>query len=279
MRWPLNSVSSTQEFGESAVDYAQFGLAGHHGRDLAANVGTPVYAAESGVVEKSANGITDKYTGRFAAGETITVIGSYETWYMHLNQRLVSQGQSVSEGQLIGYSGNTGFTTGPHLHFGTRPLNPNTNNGYRGFVDPRGVVNNSAPSAGGNEVFNNLSEVKEAYIQMRGVVGSDAEMGPWVGQSKQRWIQLSTAETNSLRQQLADVKRALTNEQAKPPKEVVKEVIKIVEKPVEVIKEVPVYTHDTETKENVNKILGMVTSIFNYFAGQYKSFKKYVKKD
>jgi hypothetical protein len=273
MRWPLNSVSSTQEFGESAVDYAQFGLAGHHGRDLAANVGTPVYAAESGVVEKSANGITDKYTGRFAAGETITINGSYETWYMHLSQRLVSPGRSVSEGQLIGYSGNTGFTTGPHLHFGTRPLNPNTNNGYRGFVDPRGVVNKvNAPTVGGSEMFNSIEEVREAYIQMRGVVGTDAEMRGWIGQSKQRWIQASTAETNSLRQQLADVKNALTNEQAKPPKEVVKEVIKIVEKPVEVIKEVPVYTHDAETKN-------MIKSIYDYFSGQFKSFKKYVKKD
>lgn len=278
MRWPLNSVTPTQEFGESAVDYAQFGLAGHHGRDLAANTGTPVYAAQSGVVEKSANGVTDKYTGRFAAGETITIIGSYETWYMHLNQRLVSQGQSVSEGQLIGYSGNTGFTTGPHLHFGTRPLNPNTNNGYRGFVDPRGVVNNSAPSAGGNEVFNNDQEVKEAYLMLRGNEGSPGERAGWINVSKQTFFRVAKAETDSQRQQLADIAKALANEQAKPPKEVVKEVVKIVDRPVEVIKEVPVYTHDTETKENVNKILGMVTSIFNYFAGRYKSFKGYIKK-
>jgi hypothetical protein len=121
-------------------------------------------------------------------------------------------------------------------------------------------------------MFNSIEEVREAYIQMRGVVGTDAEMRGWIGQSKQRWIQLSTAETNSLRQQLADVKNALTNEQAKPPKEVVKEVIKIVEKPVEVIKEVPVYTHDAETKN-------MIKSIYDYFSGQFKSFKKYIKKD
>jgi hypothetical protein len=49
-------------------------------------------------------------------------------------------------------------------------------------------------------------------------------------------------------------------------------VVKIVEKPIEVIKEVPVYTHDAETKN-------MITSIFNYFAGQFKTFQRYIKKE
>lgn len=240
MRWPLNSVVPTQEFGANAVDYSQFGLNGHHGRDLQAGVGTPVYAAESGVVEKSANGVTDKYTGRFAAGETITINGTYETWYMHLNQRLVSAGQRVSEGQLIGYSGNTGFTTGPHLHFGTRPLQPNINNGYRGFVDPRGVVNNVT---GGNNMFQNDQEIKEAYA-VAGRVPSAAEIAAWRGGSKQRFIQLIKAETDAQRKQLADVKAALANEKNKPPQTVIKEVEKIVEK--EVIKEVPVVVGEDE---------------------------------
>ena len=73
---------------------------------------------------------------------------------------------------------------------------------------------------------------------------------------------------------IAELTVALANEQGKPPREVVKEVIKIVEKPVET----PIYLHDEETKQNVNKILGMTTSIFNYFAGQYKTFSKYIKK-
>jgi hypothetical protein len=272
MRWPLASVVPTQEFGANAVDYSQFGLAGHHGIDAAASIGTPVYAAESGVVEKSANGVTDKYTGRFASGETITINGSYETWYMHLSQRLVSAGQRVSEGQLIGYSGNTGFTTGPHLHFGTRPLNPNINNGYRGFIDPRGVVNN-APSAGGNNVFQNDQEVKEAYLMLRGNEGTPGERAGWINQSKQRFFQLARAEADGYRQQLADVRQALANEQAKPPREIVKEVEKIVEKPVEVIKIQEVFTHDQETKDNVNKILGLVQSIYNYFYTRYKTFR------
>lgn len=74
---------------------------------------------------------------------------------------------------------------------------------------------------------------------------------------------------DALVKQRADLQAALANEQNKPPKEVIKEVEKIVEK--EVIKEVPVYTHDQETKN-------MITSIYNYFAGQFKTFQKYIKK-
>lgn len=153
MRYPLNNVAVTQEFGSTAIDYSQFGLRGHHGIDLNASIGTPVFAPESGTILQSANGVTDPKSGRFAAGETIVMSGKYEHWLMHLNQRLVSAGQKVNEGQLIGYTGNTGFTTGPHLHAGTRPLNPDMNNGYRGFINPRGVYQVSTPSAGGDEVI------------------------------------------------------------------------------------------------------------------------------
>jgi hypothetical protein len=78
------------------------------------------------------------------------------------------------------------------------------------------------------------------------------------------------------RQQVIAVQTALANEQAKPPKEVIKEVEVIVEKVVEVEK--PVYTYDKETKENVSRILNMVESIYNYFVGQFKTFGKYIKK-
>ena len=71
---------------------------------------------------------------------------------MHLSKREVKAGDTVKEGQLIGYSGNTGLSTGPHLHWGTRPLNPNMNNGYRGFIDPS-IVLNGTSSAGGDEVI------------------------------------------------------------------------------------------------------------------------------
>jgi hypothetical protein len=122
----------------------------------------------------------------------------------------------------------------------------------------------------GAEMFNTLEEVKEAYLQMRGVVGTDAEMRGWIGQSKQRWIQMSKAETDgtraerdALRGQLQSVQQALANEQAKPPKEVVKIVEKIVEKEVikEVLIEAPVDEKAVVTGF-FKKLLAKLTSLF-----------------
>lgn len=155
MRRPIdlkNGVSIGQPFGAKEFDYSPYGLVGHHGQDYPSPVGQPIYAPESGTILQSANGVTDPKSGRFAAGETIVMSGKYEHWLMHLSKREVKAGDTVKEGQLIGYSGNTGLSTGPHLHWGTRPLNPNMNNGYRGFIDPS-IVLNGTSSAGGDEVI------------------------------------------------------------------------------------------------------------------------------
>jgi len=153
MRFPLDHIEVTQPFASTEIDYSSFGLKGHHGTDFQAATPLPVYAVESGTVEFSQNGVTDKYTGRFAAGEIIVINGEYESWYMHLSNRAVPVGARVSEGQLIGYTGNTGFTTGPHLHLGIRPLSPDINNGYRGFIDFEKVVK------GGNTMFPNKGDL------------------------------------------------------------------------------------------------------------------------
>lgn len=88
----------------------------------------------------------------------------------------------------------------------------------------------------GEEMFNNDAEVQDAYMLLRGNVGTSGERAGWIGKSKQSFFKVALPEANGYRQQLADVKQALANEQAKPPREIVKEVEKIVEKPVEVIK-------------------------------------------
>ena len=95
----------------------------------------------------------------------------------------------------------------------------------------------------------------------------------WNRRNPDRVAQLETAN-NQKDQIINELRAALANEQAKPPKEVIKEVEKIVEKPVEVVK----YVHDEDTKNNVSAIKNMVQSLFDYFNGQYKTFKKYIKK-
>ena len=84
----------------------------HQGVDLAAPANTPVYATRSGIVT------TTTYSGSAGYYVTINHGDGFSSIYMHLNNYVVSAGQAVSAGQLIGYVGRTGITTGYHLHFG-----------------------------------------------------------------------------------------------------------------------------------------------------------------
>lgn len=82
----------------------------HDGVDYKAPTGTPLRAAQSGVVKTG--------TGHPKAGTWVEVhAGGILVGYSHMSKVSVKPGQTVTAGQVIGYSGNTGHTTGPHLHF------------------------------------------------------------------------------------------------------------------------------------------------------------------
>lgn len=116
---PLDSIRITQYFGNTpfAMSGAYRGK-GHNGIDFAASVGTPVRAALSGVVLGTGN--TDSVRGCYSFGKWVMVKhgNGLNTMYAHFSQVSVSTGQQVATGQLLGYSGETGYATGPHLHFG-----------------------------------------------------------------------------------------------------------------------------------------------------------------
>jgi murein DD-endopeptidase MepM/ murein hydrolase activator NlpD len=131
MRWPMDDFSVSGEYGCSSFEYyapghgcAHF----HNGIDLVAKYGTPIKAAAAGEVV---------YVGwNWADGADpawIVVIahsGDLKTWYAHMQpKRPVAVGDSVKKGQIIGYEGSTGNSTGPHLHWMTE-LNGD-------FVNPR----------------------------------------------------------------------------------------------------------------------------------------------
>ncbi|HEY1074376.1 MAG TPA: M23 family metallopeptidase [Patescibacteria group bacterium] len=97
----------------------------HTGIDFLAEVGTPVWAAADGTVTTAdASG----WNGGWGKTIVITHSESQNTRYAHLSKLIVSEGQVVKRGDVIGYSGNTGRSTGPHLHFELRingkPRNP-----------------------------------------------------------------------------------------------------------------------------------------------------------
>jgi murein DD-endopeptidase MepM/ murein hydrolase activator NlpD len=98
----------------------------HKGDDFAAKTGTPVYAAVSGIVQHAGtNGVGPTRGWGSAYGVQIIIANDkfadgskgYYAGYMHLSKVKVKRGQRVKKGQLIGYTGNTGSSTGPHLHF------------------------------------------------------------------------------------------------------------------------------------------------------------------
>jgi murein DD-endopeptidase MepM/ murein hydrolase activator NlpD len=84
----------------------------HNGIDIANNTGTPIAAAMAGDVASA--GFNANYGNYVIIKHTGTV---YQTLYGHLSKILVSRGQTVRQGQTIGLLGNTGYSTGPHLHF------------------------------------------------------------------------------------------------------------------------------------------------------------------
>lgn len=119
LHWPVDNVRITQYFGNTPFAASgAYGGKGHNGMDFAASIGTPIRAAMSGTVLGTGN--TDLIRGCYSFGKWVMVKHSngLSTMYAHLSQISVSTGQGVATGDVLGYSGKTGYATGPHLHFG-----------------------------------------------------------------------------------------------------------------------------------------------------------------
>ncbi len=118
--WPVESVRITQLFGGTEFAKQNPGIYGrgyHPGVDFGVPAGTKIFAPLSGVVRATGN--TDLVAGCYSWGKWTLVdhANGLSTLYAHQSVISVSPGQQVSTGEIIGYSGNTGLSTGPHLHF------------------------------------------------------------------------------------------------------------------------------------------------------------------
>lgn len=115
---PIVNTRVSQGYGKTK--FARYGYKGkfHNGIDFAVPIGTPVFAAEKGVVEMVDD--QDKYKGcyRGAYGKYIVIKhdNNLVTLYAHLSRYIVKKGNRIERGDLIGYVGRTGYATGPHLH-------------------------------------------------------------------------------------------------------------------------------------------------------------------
>lgn len=135
--YPLRSVRITQRFGENPASYAQDGLAGHNGVDFGCPTGTELLASANGVVTEVGNQGAKGYGKYFR----IKTNNGLQLTYGHCSAILVIVGDSVTAGQVVAKSGNTGRSTGPHLHFGVREYDSSGNiknygNGFKGAIDP-----------------------------------------------------------------------------------------------------------------------------------------------
>ncbi|MBR6595588.1 MAG: peptidoglycan DD-metalloendopeptidase family protein [Oscillospiraceae bacterium] len=108
---PCSYVMLTSPFGEREAP-TEGASTYHQGVDLAGPEGTPIVAARSGTVTIA------RYSNSAGYYVTINHGDGYSSVYMHMTTYTVGVGQQVSQGQLIGYMGSTGISTGSHLHFG-----------------------------------------------------------------------------------------------------------------------------------------------------------------
>ena len=121
--WPLGDTVITGRFG-MRMHPVSGERAPHYGIDLRAPMNTPVYATADGIVEYAAHQSASGY------GKLLIIRHNYgfKTTFSHLNKFVVKYGEFVKKGDLIAYTGNSGLSNGPHLHYEVRyinrPLNP-----------------------------------------------------------------------------------------------------------------------------------------------------------
>ena len=123
---PLRNIRITSSFAYRRYHPILKRYRPHHGTDFGARKGTPLLAVHSGKITYASR------MGSYGNVVKIKHAGGYESLYAHQSRIRVKHGQLVKKGQVIGYVGSTGRSTGPHLHFGLQK------NGR--WIDPMNVL-------------------------------------------------------------------------------------------------------------------------------------------
>ena len=158
--WPVDGAVS-QPYGSNPTQhlpadswliqtFGNYQPNGHTGVDFPVGIGTPVRAAATGVVKHvgwySGSYLDNPYwiSPSFAGFCLVIDHGSFVGIYAHLNGANVQVGHRVTEGQVVAHSGNSGGSTGPHLHFEVLPDGWDFNNGMYGRVNPARYITGKA---------------------------------------------------------------------------------------------------------------------------------------
>ena len=119
-------IDISSEFGIRRNPFGGYSYENHQGTDFVGPYGTPILATAEGIVGRA------EYYGGY--GNTVTVKHGYgyETLYAHMSKLAVESGAQIKRGDVLGYLGNTGRSSGPHLHYGVY---------YKGVaINPRNVM-------------------------------------------------------------------------------------------------------------------------------------------
>lgn len=116
LSWPLDYIFITQQFGKTEAGKRLYANGTHNGVDFRAAIGTPIKAMANG--EIIGIGDTDITCSGASFGKFVFIKynNGLSSTYGHLSLIKVYKGQKISKGEVVGYSGNTGYSTGPHLH-------------------------------------------------------------------------------------------------------------------------------------------------------------------
>jgi murein DD-endopeptidase MepM/ murein hydrolase activator NlpD len=207
--WPVDPsvYEVTQEFGANPNATLPDGTVvnppgGHTGRDFATPIGTPVLAVGDGVIDFAGQADwTPNDNPLWMMGSICIILNCGDSepdfTYGHLSSVSVAQGERVSQGQVIGYSGNTGASTGPHLHFEALPPGYVLDQWTYGRVDPRnycsGVWSGVALAASGitpiapqeEDIMATIDDLKNVLMDE----GIQEAIAAKVWQGKGSWVQ------------------------------------------------------------------------------------------
>jgi len=174
---PLRHIRITSSFSYSRWHPILHRYRPHHGTDFGARRGTPLLAVNAGTVSFSG------WMGGYGKVVKIRHAGGYESLYAHQSRRRVKRGQKVQKGQIIGYVGSTGRSTGPHLHFGLMK--------HGKWIDPMRVLRKKSIKTSILKKFTKYEDVtttKYKTVEIKGVKENRVKLMKYVKDAASTYV-------------------------------------------------------------------------------------------